>query len=86
MRHFIARWFWGRTGGMRHAMLSWPLALAVVAVLNAGGAWFAGALTFNNAPEVYYPVGRNPTPAHSPHQSVPDACIVCRTLADHLRT
>ncbi|MBK7517911.1 MAG: MMPL family transporter [Betaproteobacteria bacterium] len=57
MKHFIARWFWGRTGGMRHAMLSWQLALAVVAVLNAGGAWYAGALTFNNAPEVYYPEG-----------------------------
>lgn len=57
MKHFIARWVYGRTSGMRHAMLSWPLALLIVVALHAGSVWFLADLSFNNAPEVYYPKG-----------------------------
>lgn len=58
MNVLFARWVFGRTGGMRHRMLSWPLALLVVVALHAGSAWvlFTG-LTFNNAPEVYFSPG-----------------------------
>lgn len=38
-------------------MLSWPLALALVLLVHAVGGWLAGSLSFNNAPEVYYPKG-----------------------------
>ncbi len=57
MKHFFARWVYGRTSGMRHAMLSWPLALLIVVALHAGSAWFLADLTFNNSPELYYPKG-----------------------------
>ena len=52
-----ARWIGGRPGGLRHAMLSWPLALLIVLAVHAVGGWLAGGLSFNNAPEVYYPKG-----------------------------
>ncbi len=55
MKRFVARWVYGRTGGMRHALLSWQLALLIVLVLNGVAAYFALGLRFNNSPEIYYP-------------------------------
>ena len=57
MKRFFARWVYGRTGGMRYRMLSWPLALLVVVALHAGAVYVLDGLTFNNSPEAYYPPG-----------------------------
>lgn len=54
MGTFLARFF-GRQGGMRHRVLSWPLALALVVLIHAASAVVLLKLNFNNAPEVYYP-------------------------------
>lgn len=45
----------GRTHGMQHRLLAWPLALALVILLHLGAAAVVLKLQFNNAPEVYYP-------------------------------
>lgn len=50
----IARGF-SRQQGMRHRVLAWPLALALVVLLHVGAAAVLLGLHFNNAPEVYYP-------------------------------
>lgn len=55
LRAAIARWVFGRTGGMRHRMLSWPLALAILLANLGAAAWFLPRLAVNNSPEVYYP-------------------------------
>ncbi|MCI1193230.1 MMPL family transporter [Calidifontimicrobium sp. SYSU G02091] len=55
MKRFFARWVYGRTGGMRYRMLSWPLALLAVLALHAASVHVLTNLTFNNAPEAYYP-------------------------------
>jgi predicted RND superfamily exporter protein/(2Fe-2S) ferredoxin len=54
---FLGRWVFGRTGGMRHGMLSWPLALLVVVTLHAVSAYLLVGLKLNNAPEVYFAPG-----------------------------
>lgn len=53
MRTFLARCF-GRSGGMRHRILCWPLALALVVLIHVVSAAVLLKLHFNNAPEVYY--------------------------------
>jgi uncharacterized protein len=55
MRAWFRRWIWGREPGLRHGTLSWPLALALVLVLQVGGHALVFDLRFNNAPEVYFP-------------------------------
>lgn len=45
----------GHHRGMRHRLLAWPLALALVVLVHAVGVAFLLKLHFNNAPEVYYP-------------------------------
>lgn len=45
----------GRTAGMQHRLLAWPLALALVILLHVISAVVILKLQFNNAPEVYYP-------------------------------
>jgi predicted RND superfamily exporter protein/(2Fe-2S) ferredoxin len=55
VRAAFARWIWGRERGLRHATLSWPLALLLVLVLQLGGHALLFDLRFNNAPEVYFP-------------------------------
>ena len=45
----------GRTRGMQHRLLAWPLALALVILLHVGSAALLLKLQLNNAPEVYYP-------------------------------
>lgn len=54
MRSLIARAF-PRPKGMRHRVLAWPLALAVIVLLHVAAAVALLKLEFNNAPEVYYP-------------------------------
>jgi hypothetical protein len=44
-----------RHQGMRHRLLAWPLALALVVLLHVGALAVLVKLNFNNAPEVYYP-------------------------------
>lgn len=55
MNRFLARWFFGRTGGMRVPLLSLPLALLLVVLLHAGSLFLLDDLTFNNSAEAYYP-------------------------------
>jgi hypothetical protein len=57
VRKLFARWFFGRTGRMRHGMLSWPVALLVVLAVHAGSAYLLTGLQLNNAPEVYFSPG-----------------------------
>ena len=57
VKRLFARWLFGRTDGMRYAMLSWPLALLIVLALHAGSVALISDLRFNNAPEVYYTPG-----------------------------
>jgi len=54
MPNFLDRCF-GRSAGMQHRLLAWPLALALVILLHLGAAAVVLKLQFNNAPEVYYP-------------------------------
>lgn len=55
MGRFFARWVFGRTGGMRVPLLSWPLALLIVVALHVGSVVLLDDLTFNNSAETYYP-------------------------------
>lgn len=43
--------------GRRHWIMPWPLALAIVVVLQLASVWALQSLRLNNAPEVYYPKG-----------------------------
>jgi uncharacterized protein len=52
-RGLIGR-LYGRRAGMRHRMLAWPLALALVLAIHGLSIWLLPRLQFNNAPEVYY--------------------------------
>lgn len=45
----------GRTHGMQHRLLAWPLALALVVLLHVVAGVAILKLQFNNAPEAYYP-------------------------------
>lgn len=55
MQAFIARWLFGRTGGARVPLLSWPLALLIVIAVHAISFVELDQLTFNNSAEAYYP-------------------------------
>lgn len=43
--------------GRSHWIMPWPLALAIVVVLQALSLWGLQSLRLNNAPEIYYPPG-----------------------------
>jgi uncharacterized protein len=49
-----ARWY-GQSKGMKHKLLAWPLALAIVVLLHVVSAFALLQLNFNNAPEAYFP-------------------------------
>ncbi len=45
---------YGRTSGMRHPMLAWPLAMFIVIAIHLISGFLLLKLHFNNSPEVYY--------------------------------
>ncbi len=47
-------WLYGRRHGMRHRLLAWPVALAIVVAVNVASVFLVLRLQINNAPEVYY--------------------------------
>lgn len=49
---------------MQHRVLSWPLALLIVALIHLVGGWFVVDLRFNNSPEVYYAAGSPAVQVH----------------------
>lgn len=55
LRAWFARWVLGREPGLRHATLSWPMALLLVLALQVGAGALIFDLRFNNAPEAYFP-------------------------------
>ena len=55
MQALFARWVFGRTGGARVPLLSWPLALLIVIAVHAVSLVELDQLTFNNSAEAYYP-------------------------------
>ena len=45
---------YGRSLGLQHRVMAWPLALAIVIVIHLISGFFLLKLHFNNSPEVYY--------------------------------
>ncbi len=54
MSRGLIGWLYGHRAGMRHRMLAWPLALALVLAIHGLSIWLLPRLQFNNSPEVYY--------------------------------
>ncbi|MCU0922675.1 MAG: MMPL family transporter, partial [Burkholderiaceae bacterium] len=50
----LMSWLYGRRHGMRHRLLAWPVALAIVVAVNVASVFLVLRLQINNAPEVYY--------------------------------
>jgi predicted RND superfamily exporter protein/(2Fe-2S) ferredoxin len=55
VKRFAARWLYGRPDGLRHGMLSWPLALLIIVAIHVVSGYYVSRLTFNNSLEAHYP-------------------------------
>jgi predicted RND superfamily exporter protein len=54
LNRFLAR-IYGHSSGMKHRILAWPVALAIIVIVHVVSGVFLLKLHFNNSPEVYYP-------------------------------
>ena len=57
MNTALIGWLYGRQPGMRHRMLAWPVAMAIVVAVHAVSALLLMRLEFNNSLEVYFSEG-----------------------------
>ena len=54
LNRFLAR-IYGRPPGLKHRIMAWPVALAIVVIVHVVSGFFLHKVHFNNSPEVYYP-------------------------------